>query len=983
MSTETPSDEHGGASELPRNVDIFVQGWLGRFEQSGDSVLDAHSLSDVQEAVRYFIDVARGVARERARKSPLPQGVLERVARSLRAGLDVKAPSCEVSDSTRVLIGNVCARMLSFAAGESDESEGERPSAVLSRATATLQRAKSALGAKRGAARAAAELCEAAGAIWWDRGDTHVLEGAAASGIRLKKAARSVALSPTFWTESSNVVFLSPEHEDHRELLARAQAASGVVVRACAAGRSVGALSVFDGQFDEERVDLLSALTQQAAATAQALEYAADKAQLAEAQQRSISELGFALSSALSLEELLELVCRSAMDLTHADGCLVYLAEPQGELVLRTATEEVLEELEAPAEPLRSFGEQVRGQPLGRPLYRTGHGGKGVGAEILQAGYETVLGAALSIRGEPLGALVLLAHAPRAFRETEREMVVSFAAQSAVAVENLQLVEDMQRRLLEMADLTWVSTRITSTMEVERIAATVVDSVAKAIDIPRIALFLVAEDGSSLPLAGGALGFGEVSTEPLVGTQHIGHEALSMGVPQSITDAQGEGRAEDALVVWMGARSLLCLPLLAQQGLQGLLVTADTQPRDFPSHTIALLSAYANQTALALQSAMLYQDVVRHLGQLEHLFEVAQTLTSSLELTHTLDHVLTAAGELLDAPVGTLMLMDSDARELQIKAAMGIRPDHDFYRPLKLGEGLSGRAAQAGVPLVSADVRRDGRFAHRGVAREGGLQAAISAPLLARGRTVGVLNLYRRKSQAFDENDKRLVTALANSAAIAIENARLYEETQERAQFLTAMMAEINHRVRNTLQAVAGLLRMEMEAKPPRPLKEALARGVARLQSVAVVHDLLQTRDLSFVDIKNAAGRIAQLTSQTAVPGNEIETRVTGARVMLPSQQAANVALVLSELVDNSVRHGFAGSSEGRISIVLQELGGNSVVIEVKDNGVGLPEGFTLESQAGLGLKVVRGIVEDELGGCLEVESNKGTTIRAKFPKRR
>ncbi len=228
----------------------------------------------------------------------------------------------------------------------------------------------------------------------------------------------------------------------------------------------------------------------------------------------------------------------------------------------------------------------------------------------------------------------------------------------------------------------------------------------------------------------------------------------------------------------------------------------------------------------------------------------------------------------------------------------------------------------------------------------------------------------------------RLATALANAAAVAIENARLYEETQERAQFLTAMVSEINHRVRNTLQAVAGLLRMEMEERPPRPIREVLRRGIARLQSVAVVHDMLQARDLRFVDIKQAARRIVQLTSQTAAPGNDFETRVSGARVMLPSQQAANVAMILSELVDNAVRHGLSQVKDPRVSVSLAEAG-NNVVIEVKDNGTGLPEGFNLDTDAGLGLKVVRGIVEEELGGCLEVESNKGVTARAKFPKRR
>jgi two-component sensor histidine kinase len=328
------------------------------------------------------------------------------------------------------------------------------------------------------------------------------------------------------------------------------------------------------------------------------------------------------------------------------------------------------------------------------------------------------------------------------------------------------------------------------------------------------------------------------------------------------------------------------------------------------------------------------------------------------------------------------MLMDPDTDELVIKAARGIRPDHEFYRPVKLGQGLSGRAAQSGVALVSMDLARDGRFSYRGRAREGGIQTCIAAPLITRGHTVGVLNLFRRTAKGFDEEDKRLVTALANSAAVAIENARLYVETQERAQFLTAMVSEINHRVRNTLQAVAGLLRMEMEQKPPRPIDEVLRRGIARLQSVAVVHDMLQARDLRFVDIKQAARRIVQLTSQTTVPGNEIETRVSGARVMLPSQQATNVAMILSELVDNAVRHGLPNTPGPHISVSLAE-GGNNIVIEVSDNGVGLPPGFDLDADSRLGLRVVRGLVEEELGGDLEVESNNGVTVRAKFPKRR
>ncbi len=768
------------------------------------------------------------------------------------------------------------------------------------------------------------------------------------------------------------VLSLSPETQDQHEFLETVKADEGLLVRAGVGARTVGVLGVFSGSCEEERRDLLVALAQHAAVAAHALAMGARQRQLTEVQQRSISELGFALSSALSLDELLNLVCRSAVELANADESLLYLAGPDDGFSARASSSPEL--IATLAGALDQFAEQTRAQPLGRALSRTGD------RAVAGIDYQSTLGVVLTVRGEPMGALIVVSHRPGAFSAAQREMIASFGAQAAVAIENLQLVEDMQRRLLEMADLTWVSTRITSTMDAARIAATVTDAAGKALDAPRSALFRRGEDGAFVLMDDARQDWSGESGGRLPAVGHIGYEALTMGVPQTVSDAAREQMTDDPLVRWMGVRSLLCVPMVAQQGLQGILVVGDEKPREFASHAVALLSAYANQTALAMQSAILYQDVVRHLKQLENLFGVSQTLASSLELTQTLDRVLNAAAELVDAPVGTLMLVDPDTGELAIKASRGVRQDHELMRPLRLGEGLAGKAAQSGSTLVSGDVSRDGRFTHRSHARERGLQATISAPLITRGHTLGVINLFRRSAEPFSKDDRQIVSALANSAAVAIENARLYEETQERAQFLTAMVSEINHRVRNTLQAVAGLLRMEMDEKPTRSIDEVLRRGIARLQSVAVVHDMLQAKDLRFVDMKQAARRIAQLTTQTAAAELDVETRVAGARVMLPSQKATNVALVISELVDNAARHGLAGIDGGRIAINLAE-GGGDVVIEVKDNGKGLPQGFSLQKDSGLGLKVVRGLIEEELGGSLDIQNDNGLTVRAKFPK--
>jgi len=554
----------------------------------------------------------------------------------------------------------------------------------------------------------------------------------------------------------------------------------------------------------------------------------------------------------------------------------------------------------------------------------------------------------------------------------------AFASQAAVAIENLQLFESMQRRLLEMADLTWLSTRISATRDIARIAAAVAEAAAKALDVPLVALFEAGPEGRCELIPGGQHGLAAEGKTSLPVAGHLGAELLQTGLPQLVADSDREGRAEDALVAWLGARALLCVPMSAQQGFRGLLVVGDHEPRAFGSHDIGLLSNYANQAALAFQAAALAQVQARHLEGLTRLYDVSQALASSLDLTETLDTVLNSASELLDAPVCSVMLLDRQAGELVIKAARGFWPGDALYERIKPGEGLAGRAAQTGMALTSSDISRDGRFKFRERAREEGLRTAIAAPLAARGRTLGVINLYRKSDREFTEADRRLLTSLANSAAVAIENANLYREAQERADFLGAMMSEINHRIRNTLQAIAGLLRMELD-RPQKSAEAAIKRGMARIQSVAVVHELLRARELQFVDMKQVAERVAQLTRQSITDECSAEVKVTGARVMLPSQKATNVALVLAELIDNALRHALAGREDGRLSISLQEAGGQ-VMLQVKDNGPGLPEGYEQEAKAGLGLKIVQGLVE-ELGGTLELETRGGTIVRARFPK--
>ena len=880
---------------------------------------------------------------------------------------------------------------------------------------------------------AAVEICDATSAVWWDPEADHLSPGMARGlGAAWRRRASRKLLPYRDLLAMDNgvppVLEISRADVKHAALLESLGADRGVVIPARDGRRWLGALSVQDGAFDPPRLERLVALVEQAGAALRSLKcpksghdnraFPPGNARLGSPTE----PLAALVASALSLDELLPAVCRLAAQVAEAETCLLFLAENGGHFALRMQAGRGLpaaahfpqrgsgatkrcrgkcarsERTAAGADRrfrasagLRGLAELTRAHPGEEILQRRGEPatagpGKRPVRELREGRFEAVLAVPLSARGGALGALLLLSESKKAFPPQRRQAVRSLAASAAVAIENLQLLESTQNRLLELADLSWVGARTAATQDAGKIAEMVADAAAKALGLPRVALFLAGQDGRFAPVPGGQslLPAGVADgQEPLAAEGHLGEDAIRSGAPQVISDAVRERRTGDPLVRWLRARALVCVPMMGPQGLRGLLVAADDRPRTFLPHTVGLLANYANQAALALQSALLYQDVVRHLSQLSRLSEVSHSLASSLELTETLDKVLTSAADLLEAPVCSVMLTDPESGELVIKAARGFLEDDALYERLKPGEGLAGRAAESGLVMSSSDISRDGRFRFRERAREEGFHVGIAAPLIARGRTLGVLNLYRKTTREFTPEEERVLLALANSAAVAIENAHLYQESQERAQFLTAMMSEINHRIRNTLQAIAGLLSMEL-VRPQVSATDTIKRGISRIQTVAVVHEMMRGRELGFVDIKEVARRIFELTRQSITTAPSVEASVSGARVMLPSQKAISVALLLTELVDNALRHGLGAARPARLSISLAEAGGE-VLLQVRDNGPGLPGGLDLDAipaAAGMGLKIVRGLVEEDLAGSVQFESRGGLIVRARFPKK-
>lgn len=199
----------------------------------------------------------------------------------------------------------------------------------------------------------------------------------------------------------------------------------------------------------------------------------------------------------------------------------------------------------------------------------------------------------------------------------------------------------------------------------------------------------------------------------------------------------------------------------------------------------------------------------------------------------------------------------------------------------------------------------------------------------------------------------------------------------------SAVIQEIHHRVKNNLQTIASLLRLQARRSGSQLVKDALAESINRILSIAVVHEFLSQQDSESINIREVTKNILDLVIQNMLePGFNIQTVLNGKDIILPSEQAVSIALVINELVANAVEHGFKGRQEGSITVDIKERE-QDYHIEVRDDGIGLPEDFSIASTRSLGLQIVQTLIKDDLGGELSMTSRFGTIAAISMPKAR
>ena len=422
--------------------------------------------------------------------------------------------------------------------------------------------------------------------------------------------------------------------------------------------------------------------------------------------------------------------------------------------------------------------------------------------------------------------------------------------------------------------------------------------------------------------------------------------------------------------------SLLSVPLQNRGEIHGVINVRTHEPREYTKNQVRLLSGIANQVAGAIERSRRYKQLERHAVQLHTLSEVSQAITSNLYLEELLHLFVTMTASTMGYKICTVMLVDSEKKELVIKATQADNKEYKRKPNLRIGESVSGRAVEEGKTITIYDLLKAPEYRFPDIAQKAGVRSIASVPLMIKGEAIGVLNCYTEKVHQFTKEELVVLQALATQATLAIEHAKLMVKS--------AVIQEMHHRIKNNLQQIVSLVRLEMRYSKYTTVEDALNDTLNRIIAIATVHELLTSNDLESVSIKKVAEGILTATQQSVVPpGKSIKTIIEGDDFVLPLSKATSMALVLNELVQNAVEHGFKTLLHGRIHIHLSATD-KEMKVTVLNDGEPLPDTFKSVKHNSLGLSIVETLVRGDLHGAFTLDNSEdgsGILATVEFPR--
>jgi GAF domain-containing protein len=754
-------------------------------------------------------------------------------------------------------------------------------------------------------------------------------------------------------------------------------------------------------------------------------------------QQTATSEiLGVIASSPTDIQPVLDTIAENAARLCEATDAVINLRE--GGVTRRAAQFGSMPSARALGEPLHD----TRGTPPGRALLdaKTVHV-HDVAAELdnefpdsreqhLTTGSRTILATPLVREGMPIGVIMIRRTEVRPFSDKHIKLLETFAAQAVIAIENVRLFQELKESLEQQTATSEILGVIASSpTEIQPVLDTIAKNAARLCEATDAQIRFIEGDGHRLVASFGdmparqfaPIGVKTPATRAIVErkTVHV-HDLLEVAkteFPDSLSRPS-----------WTGARTLLCTPMLREGVPIGLINIRRTEVRPFSDRHIKLLETFAAQAVIAIENVRLFkelelrtQELARSVGELKALGEVGQAVSSTLDLGTVLATIASHAVQLSGTDSGIIYEYDESTEEFHLRTSHRMETEVvEILRaaPIHLGEGTTGRAATMRTSLQVSDISNEREYA-AGRARplliRLGYRSLLSVPLLREQQIMGALTVWRRRSGEFTPEVVNLLQTFATQSALAIQNARLFREIEEKSGQIEAanrhkseFLANMSHELRTPLNAIIGFSEVlqerlfgELNEKQAEYTSDILTSGQHLLSLINEILDLSKVEagrmelELAPFDLPLAIDNARTFVRERAVKhGITLDVEVDE-RLGEYVGDERKIKQILLNLLSNAVKFTPEG---GRITITANKTD-NGAEISVSDTGIGIPPGEQptifeefrqvggdyahKKEGTGLGLTLAKKFVELHGGKIwLESEVGKGSTFSFTLPNR-
>ena len=636
-------------------------------------------------------------------------------------------------------------------------------------------------------------------------------------------------------------------------------------------------------------------------------------------------------------------------------------------------------------------------------------------------GHRSILATPLLREGTPIGAITIRRMEVRPFSDNQIKLLETFADQAVIAIENVRLFKELEARNRDL----------TATSEILRVISTSPTSVQPVFDaiVKNAVRLCEARFGAVFRLDSGLVHLAAhhnlsetmlarwQSTYPMApNSGHVSGRTILTGVavqvPDILADEEYLGTEHMKAV---GFRSLLGVPLLRGRRAVGAIVIYRTDPGQFADKHIELLETFADQAVIAIENVRLFTELEartlqlsRSVGELKALGEVGQAVSSTLDLETVLSTIVSRATQLAGMDGGSIWEYDEASEAFHLHATDRFPPELvEVLRsaPIRKGEGAVGRLAVTCEPVEIRDIAEEGSYQRRvrDILVRCGYRSVLVVPLLWEDRLLGALGVNRNSAGEFLPEVIELLKTFATQSALAIQNARLFREIEQKSRQLevasqhkSEFLANMSHELRTPLNAIIGFSEVlsqrmfgEINDKQAEYLADILESGQHLL---SLINDIL---DLSKIE----AGRMELEPTEFDLPSTIENT------LILVRERAQRHGITLRCMLDE--RLGTIRGDQRKVKQVLLNLLSNALKftpeggqisvraavqvgvaeISVADTGVGIApedqeavfEEFRQVGTAskkvegtGLGLAISRKFIELH-GGKIWVKSQVGS----------